>query len=343
MNGVPYQGTPEMTRTQQAAMMTMPMPIVGDITGLLADVQMYKNQPDSRTWGNYLLSGAGLLGLGASIPPASAVRPVLDQAEQLKRSMKAWHGSPHTFDRFSMEHIGKGEGAQAFGHGFYFAENPETARIYSADRSYVGDLWHGRGLNRDFGPESIAQDALDIRGSPDEAISHLEKTLKANSRSKNPRQVEANKEVETAINLLKNGGLTRKGNLYSVGLNVSDDDLLDWDAPFTLESDVGKRIAKAAELENINATGLRAIAGLDGWGEPSRGSAVYKWLASSLGSDENASKFLNEKAGVKGLRYLDEINKGADRKRNYVIFDDSLINIDSINGRPISSGLLSGQ
>ena len=29
--------------------------------------------------------------------------------------MTAWHGSPHTFDKFSTEKIGRGEGAQAYG------------------------------------------------------------------------------------------------------------------------------------------------------------------------------------------------------------------------------------
>jgi hypothetical protein len=38
----------------------------------------------------------------------------------------AYHGSPHVFDAFSMQHIGSGEGAQVYGHGLYFAENPEV-------------------------------------------------------------------------------------------------------------------------------------------------------------------------------------------------------------------------
>lgn len=41
-----------------------------------------------------------------------------------------FHGSPHTFDAFSLEHIGKGEGAQAYGWGLYFAENRQIAKGY---------------------------------------------------------------------------------------------------------------------------------------------------------------------------------------------------------------------
>src|SRR3954469_8152524 len=45
-------------------------------------------------------------------------------------AIRAYHGSPHDFDRFDSSKIGTGEGAQAYGHGLYFAENPETAGVY---------------------------------------------------------------------------------------------------------------------------------------------------------------------------------------------------------------------
>ena len=45
-------------------------------------------------------------------------------------AIKAYHGSPHLFDRFDMSKIGTGEGAQAYGHGLYFAENPMVADDY---------------------------------------------------------------------------------------------------------------------------------------------------------------------------------------------------------------------
>ena len=34
-----------------------------------------------------------------------------------------WHGSPHKFYAFDASKIGTGEGAQAYGHGLYFAGN----------------------------------------------------------------------------------------------------------------------------------------------------------------------------------------------------------------------------
>lgn len=44
--------------------------------------------------------------------------------------IRAYHGSPHDFDAFSLDKIGTGEGAQAYGHGLYFAENEGVAKSY---------------------------------------------------------------------------------------------------------------------------------------------------------------------------------------------------------------------
>lgn len=40
------------------------------------------------------------------------------------------HESPHKFDQFSLDHIGRGEGHQAFTKGLYFWENPNVGRHY---------------------------------------------------------------------------------------------------------------------------------------------------------------------------------------------------------------------
>lgn len=52
--------------------------------------------------------------------------------------LTAFHGSPHRFSKFDASKIGTGEGAQAYGHGLYFAENPEIAGQYKvSDRKSV--------------------------------------------------------------------------------------------------------------------------------------------------------------------------------------------------------------
>jgi len=80
----------------------------------------------------------GMIGRGASGVPQGAVgvgggrivqpAKMSDLADM--QGIRAYHGSPHDFDRFDISKIGTGEGAQVYGHGLYFAENPAVAESY---------------------------------------------------------------------------------------------------------------------------------------------------------------------------------------------------------------------
>lgn len=83
---------------------------------------------------------------GAGIVPA--------EANSLRAGIKAYHGSPHDFDRFDLSKIGTGEGAQVYGHGLYFADKEATAATYRdylskkqmpVERMIVGDRAIERG------------------------------------------------------------------------------------------------------------------------------------------------------------------------------------------------------
>jgi hypothetical protein len=58
-----------------------------------------------------------------------------------------YHGSPHDFTKFDAQKIGTGEGAQAFGHGLYFAESADVARSFA-------EVLGGRGGVYDMNPNS---------------------------------------------------------------------------------------------------------------------------------------------------------------------------------------------
>jgi len=60
-----------MTPLQQAALATTPVPVVGDIAGIAADVEMYATKPEERTGLNYLMSAVGLLPF---VPGAAQLR-----------------------------------------------------------------------------------------------------------------------------------------------------------------------------------------------------------------------------------------------------------------------------
>ena len=69
---------------------------------------------------------------------AAGLAGMADMGAGAERAVVAYHGTPHTFaaepnaplGQFRASKIGTGEGAQAFGHGLYFAENRNVADWY---------------------------------------------------------------------------------------------------------------------------------------------------------------------------------------------------------------------
>ena len=52
----------------------------------------------------------------------------------------AYHGTPHKFKDFSLEHTGTGEGAQAHGWGLYFAQDRKVSEDYPNNGRAVGSI-----------------------------------------------------------------------------------------------------------------------------------------------------------------------------------------------------------
>lgn len=61
-------------------------------------------------------------------------------------SVRALHASPHSFRKFDTAFMGKGEGAQAYGWGLYFAENPKVNRSYLNQFAQDKATWRFREL-----------------------------------------------------------------------------------------------------------------------------------------------------------------------------------------------------
>ena len=62
-----------------------------------------------------------------------------------------WHGSPHKYDAVDLSKIGTGEGAQAYGYGYYGAEAQSTASEYRKNLSE----YHSKGGAIKGGGESV--------------------------------------------------------------------------------------------------------------------------------------------------------------------------------------------
>ena len=350
-------------------------PVVGDIAGAAMDAHMYATDPASRTPFNFALSGLGVLPM---IPAASQVKAARDK-------IKAFHGSPHDFPpvrelempdgavvyqsmgdavpdgarvikehplgRFDMSKIGTGEGAQAYGHGLYFADSEDVARGYR-DRIAGSRYVDNRGVTAP--PNQIANDIIDQAAR--DGLSAVEANRAANGWSDVLRDGGKAKDTvgySSIKKVLDDKGyrLDPKGRMYEVEIDATPDELLDWDLPLSEQSEVVRGAVESA-FSDFPPDGI--IKNMDGSIDlDAGGRTVYESLATeafnsgaSGGVGGNHAKYANSPlraAGIKGIKYKDGFSRGAEGgTSNYVIFDDRLISIAKKYGVsiPVAAAIL---
>ena len=256
----------------------------------------------------------GLLGWAPGMP-AAAGNFVADEFGGLR----LYHGSPHDFDKFSMDKIGTGEGAQAYGHGLYFAENEGVAQGYkNALAPGMGDgalRAAGLGDAELRSMRQFTQSAVD----PDIAL----RDWMAWTKTKETPEIKAA--------FMQEWNAKNPGSMYEVDVNANPEDFLDWDAPLSAQPEAVRKIAMSASLDAAKGptkAKLRAFqAGTENpaMGMVATGQDLHRAL-SDYGSADASSVF--REAGIPGIKYLDAGSRGAgDGSRNYVVFDENLISI----------------
>ena len=77
-----------------------------------------------------------------------------------KEAQSVFHGTPHEFEEFKLDHIGRGEGAMAYGWGLYFTSLRAVAEYYRKSLSDTSDhviyIWRGQEFEGRKGPEAHA-------------------------------------------------------------------------------------------------------------------------------------------------------------------------------------------
>jgi hypothetical protein len=103
------------------------------------------------------------------------------QEKLTKLEQPAFHGSPHKFEKFELQKIGSGEGAQAYGWGLYFASRKEVAEHYrkTLSRPTRQLTVDGQAVTKDSAgtwkhglAKRIAEDMAHNNYSRDEALEH---------------------------------------------------------------------------------------------------------------------------------------------------------------------------
>ena len=287
---------------------------------------------------------------------------------------RVFHGTAHdVVGNFSLNKIGTGEGAQAYGWGLYFADSPEVAQDYRRGLSHR-DLFNKiREVYDELDSSDDAIEALKDAGLSEKEINLVQALQRddflgfdyphqaVNAALKEPQNFDLSDETKTAI--------ANMGNLYEVNILADkENDFLDWGKPMSeeelirflpkgvsaddavlmvqdVERIAGEHLAGKLSFEEFNKAQNNIITRIGGMiinarkkmGRWTNGSALYDCFTFSEGSRKKASNVLLS-LGIKGIRYLDQGSRGTgEGTYNYVIFDPSVIQIVSKNGEFVMS------
>ena len=284
--------------------------------------------------------------------PFDAVRNPRRQIKiKAVQPISAWHGSPHCFDRFSLDAVGTGEGNRAFGYGLYFTETREIAEKYyeglSIREFYYQDAHIGCSsrLYDTFSGESeeFRQVIGDVRNylsfaGIGAALSRVRMQYEAMGYCAVGVRRKRAKALQKQFQAMKQHFRAADGRLYKVRINREPNDFLLWDQPMKRQS------AKAQSLlavmpQNIQDKINTRIS------ETSGADEFYQTLGEILsetgeelpkfGSCELASNHLKAR-GFAGIKYLDggsreDAEDGKQKTYNYVVFDERDVEIIKIS------------
>jgi hypothetical protein len=221
--------------------------------------------------------------------------------------IRAFHGSPHSFDRFSLDKIGTGEGAQAYGHGLYFAESEDVARGYRDALADQGPLIGGRPVE-----DNNLRAAASQYRTVDDYISALEaqaeiarqnvvegRDLDALLSQAGPQVME--NRLRTAREYAgQEFGYGSHGSMYEVGINADPNTFLDWDRPLseqpeTVQRAFGNVVGRDLSVDTgwAKLTGERAL-------EAANERALYRGEGHRGGGEA-----LLRQEGISGIRFSD--------------------------------------
>ena len=229
----------------------------------------------------------------------------------------AFHGTPHKFDKFTLDHIGKGEGAQAFGWGLYFAENKDVAQFYkeSTARSQPVTNKIEEIFTKEY-PDGVA----DVNGIFYKSAQELANSYEFGNFGKSFISEELSSELDQL----------NKGTLIKVELAPEADEWLDWDKPLSEQSEKVQKTLKQID-ETFDPQSIEYEPDADGAG-------IYEWLVMKKGGQEQASLFLKD-IGIPGIRYFDATSRTEQKgTSNFVVFDEELIEIQQFLQKPQNGG-----
>jgi hypothetical protein len=248
----------------------------------------------------------------------------------LNMGIRAYHGSPHSFDAFDMSKLGTGEGAQAYGHGLYFADNENVAQQYrnSLGRGY--EAADGSPLPQDIqnaleyvGPQYKS----DIKGGLDDAISRMKKQsdfyqaqYDKNGLSYDLDAKALYDRAHDKLSAIDPASIKPAGSMYQVDIDADPDHFLDWDKPLSQQSPhVQQNLADVMRFQKVPTK--------NNMGEETTGGQMMGYLEQRFGNKVDASGELSS-SNIPGIKYFDQGSRGAGGgSHNYVVNNDALVKV----------------
>lgn len=271
--------------------------------------------------------------------------PAFARDEDDASYQRAYHGTPHKFDKFSLDKIGTGEGAQAYGYGLYFASKREIAEHY---RNALGRP-DSAGLSR---AQDLAAWAYSMQ-SPyaGDAMEHLNDEIARMEKHGKFNDKVLRSDYEEAKRIVASGEVISNGKLYQVDI-PEDSEMLHWDKPLSEQPEAVKVALEKSnpalfqknwyDAETKQPTELGETSGkmLNGvLSEVMDGSEYYRSLSSQTRGGAQASAKLRS-LGIRGIKYLDGVSRNAgDGSYNYVVFDDNDVSIEAVHSRGTNDGM----
>lgn len=260
------------------------------------------------------------------------IAPLLTGSDP-KFSIRTYHGTGASFDKFDFSHMGEGEGSQAFGWGGYVTNSKDIAEDYTRRAKirkdnggfeFVTDM---SANNKDMVRQYIYK-YKDVNKGLDAMRKDLSSALEMFPDDDDLKELsnilaKKNEEIAVPDNI---------AYLYDVDIPDDNGDYLDWDAPLT-DKQKNTIIKELRRLKIDFADFKKRGFSFDG----SFGGNAYDFLMYALRKtkkwkDVNASravsKFLSS-IGFTGIKYKAGTIFGGAKEGdyNYVIFDENNANI----------------
>jgi hypothetical protein len=219
--------------------------------------------------------------------------------------LDVWHGTPHTLPptarnplgEFDASKIGTGEGAQAYGHGIYVAENPRVAKDYQVKLSNTGSA---KNLVNQFGDVDKGINEAQRR------IQHYQNLIASGGGGAMDRAqsfLRISEKNLQDLSRMKAGLPENTGSLYKVDLpDQQIAKMLDYEKPLSEQS---------PEVQKILMPYQKEIGGSFGTGEQTLKAIAFERRMKGLDDSPAAVAKQLQEMGIPGIKYLDQQSKNA--------------------------------